>query len=118
MRFLLCREVHQGWGWSWRGGGGRDYGPAACEAQSLGGGHQSRSGPGKSSHWGCGQPRPAGSVWPHPEPLSPTSFLIGSEECLVWVRKEGACMWGIWTQLETLSMSFHRKRLCELGEYP
>lgn len=45
-------------------------------------------------------------MWLHPEPLSPTGFLIGSEECLVWVRKEGACMWGIWTQLETLSMCF------------
>ena len=38
------------------------------------GGPQSRSGPGKSSHWGCGRPRPAGAVWPHPEPYPPPAF--------------------------------------------
>lgn len=53
-----------------------------------GGAPRGRRGTGKSSRWGCGRLWPAGSVRLHPEPLSPTGFLIISEECLAWVRKE------------------------------
>lgn len=88
MRSLPCREAHQGWGWSRWGGGGRDYGPAACETQSPGGP------PEQERAW---QELPLG-MWPATASrgrvaasgaLSPTGFLIGSEACLVWVRKEG-----------------------------
>lgn len=29
--------------------------------------------------------------------ISPTGFLIISEECLAWSEEGGTCRWGIWS---------------------